>query len=354
MDGEWLAELGAGLPAGPGTLLPIFSASKGAAATVIAHLVDRRVLAYDDPVARYWSEFGAAGKEAITVGEILSHQAGLFGVRESVRIEDFYSHSRVADLLSRQAPLATPEAGVWGYHALTFGVLADELVRRSDGRTLSAYFDQEIASPFGIDLYFELPRSEAFRQADVAAPGWPAGELTTATEAARLAYGNPIIDPLWANTPQWRAAGFPAGGALASARGLASLYAALIADSPTLLSPQALREATAQRVEGNSLTSGRFGRYAAGFSLNANDLFGPSPGSFGHAGIGGSIGFADPDARVAFGYVTSCVTMLSTRANDPRVPRLIQALYEGLDRSDRKPALHATGRPAHNRASAIF
>jgi CubicO group peptidase (beta-lactamase class C family) len=340
IDGKCVVDLWGGFatparrqPVSGDTLFSVFSVSKGAAATVIARLVDKGALSYDQPVAGYWPEFAEAGKGAITVGQIMSHQAGLCGVREPVGIEDFYGHSRVAELLSRQLPLFPAGSG-WGYHTLTFGVLADELVRRVDGRTLSCYFDREIARPFGIDLHFELPQSQLGRHAQVTVPGPPAEFPGIKSEAYRLAYENPLIDVEWSNTSDWLAAGLPAAGASASARGIATLYATLIEGPLSLLSRAALEQATSERIAGESLTTGRYARYAAGFSLNTNALFGPHPDSFGHAGLGGSLGFADPEAGLALGYVTNRMIMPAQGVADPRVERLIGAVYGALRRQD--------------------
>lgn len=336
LDGKCVIDLWRGFatptrsdPVQPGTLFSVFSASKGAAATVIAHLVDKGALSYEQPVASYWPEFGQGDKDAVTVGHMMSHQAGLCGVRERVQIGDFYSHSGIAKLLSRQVPLFALGSG-WGYHTLTFGVLADELVRRVDGRTLSSYFDQEIAVPFGIDIFFELPQSELGRHSRVTTPDRPADFIGTKSEAYRLAYENPLIDVEWSNTSEWRTAGLPGAGASASARGLAALYAGLIGEPPSLLSRTAFEQATSERIVGESLTTGRYARYAAGYSLNTNDLFGPNPNSFGHAGLGGSLGFADPEAGLALSYVTNRMIMPPQGAGDPRAERLISAVYKAL------------------------
>jgi CubicO group peptidase (beta-lactamase class C family) len=174
-NGEALVDLWGGHVDGPGstlvaedTLFSVWSTTKGLTALCIAMLVDRGRLAYEEPVAAYWPEFAAAGKGAITVGQLMSHQAGLTGTREPVTLEDYYGHDRVAALLAAQEPYFRP--GRWGYHAVSFGTLAEELVRRVDGRTIGRFFAEEIAGKLGLDVHFGLQESEDHRQATMVLP----------------------------------------------------------------------------------------------------------------------------------------------------------------------------------------
>jgi len=340
-DGKTVVDLWGGhSDAARKTILPkdalfnIWSTTKGLAATCIAMLVDRGLLDYDAPVIRYWPEFGQKGKERVTVAHLFSHQAGLCGVDQPVRMEDFFNHAKIASMLAAQEPFWPLGTG-WGYHSIVFGHLADELVRRTDGRTISRFFADEVARPLKADAFMGLPESEDLRQVPMIAPEVelpaPAGEFN---ERAVAANANPPLDAEWSNRRDWRAAGTAAAGGSAGARGLARIYGALARggeiDGVRLLSPRALREATAERVRGTSMTSGLPGAYAAGFSLNLLGRLGPNPDSFGHGGFGGSLAFADPKAKLAFAYAMNRMLVPAPGELDPRVLRLVTATFASL------------------------
>ncbi|MEJ7925639.1 serine hydrolase domain-containing protein [Sphingobium sp. AN641] len=312
------------------TLFGVNSTTKGVAAICIAMLVDRGRLDYETPVCAYWPEFAANGKAAITVGEMMSHQAGLVGAREPVTLEDFIAHDRVAAMLAAQEPFFGP--GLWGYHALTIGTLADELVRRIDGQTIARFYVEEIASKIDVDIFLGLPIEEDDRYAAMFGPDEAAGgELEAPNpQAMAAALANPMIAWDFPNQRYWRAAGHSAAAGTASASALAKLYANLVSDGgqdePRLLGRTVLDQAIRERVAGIDQAMGVPGRYAAGFRLNDGGI-GPNPASFGHPGFGGSVAFADPARRIGVAYVTNTMRNPDERWIDPRVAALLDALY---------------------------
>jgi CubicO group peptidase (beta-lactamase class C family) len=323
----------------PDALFGLFSTSKALAAVCIALLVDRGKLDYEALVGRYWPDFARNGKERVTLGQLMSHQAGLCGADERVTLEDFYAHERLARLLAAQRPFFVP-GSAWGYHSLTFGTLTEELVRRVDGRTLGQLFAEEVAAPLALqsDVFLGLPASEDHRQLEMIAPP-PGAALVDDPpnpRASNASYGNPVLDPEWPNRREWRAAGLPAAGGSANARGLARLSAVLANGGATgrkrLLSRETVERATRERIAGVDQVSGIYGRYAAGFALNRDARMGPNPQSFGHGGWGGSMAFGDPQSRIGVAYVTNRMLVGNPRAVDPRLGRLLQATYAVLEK----------------------
>jgi CubicO group peptidase (beta-lactamase class C family) len=320
------------------SLFNLWSTTKGLSATCIAILVDRGTLSYESPVAEYWPEFAQNGKQAVTVGQMMSHQAGICGPREPVTIEDYYAHSRVASLLAAQKPLWRP-GSAWGYHAIAIGTLADELVRRVDGRTIGRFFAAEVATPLGVDAHLGLPASEDHRQVEMIPP--PAIESQTFDvpnpEAYRCGLANPVLDPEWPNNRSWRAAGLAGAGGSANARGLAGLYGVLANGGEfagtRILSAKTIVEATKERIAGVDQGSGEYGRYAAGFHLNMmNGAMGAHAQSFGHGGWGGSIAFADPRRGLGVAYVMNQMLINDWGNVDYRLARLLSATYRALEK----------------------
>jgi CubicO group peptidase (beta-lactamase class C family) len=319
------------------TVYGINSSSKGLAAVAIAILVDRNKLDYEQPVSTYWPEFARGGKSAITVGELMSHQAGLVGTRAPVALEDFMEQRRVAALLAEQEPFFGP--GVWGYHALTIGTLADELVRRVDGRTLSAFFTEEVTRALGLDAFLGLPAAEDHRCAEMVGNFDPSGlafDLPDA-ECAQAALGNPPIEANWANSRRWREAGQAGAGACASARGLSRLYSLLVCHGlpgiDPLVSREVVEQARRERISGIDKVGGWVGRYGAGFRLNTGSM-GSSTDAFGHSGAGGSVAFADPLRQLGIAYTPNRLVFPDWQLIDPRLLPLLRTLY-AADREQR-------------------
>lgn len=314
------------------TLVNVWSTTKLATAVCVARCVDLGLVAYDQPVAEIWPAFAAGGKGAVTVAQCLSHQAGLPGFAAPTTVEDFYDWDLVCARLAAQAPVFEPGTAN-SYHAVTYGFLAGEIVRRASGRTLGTLFREEIAGPLGADFHIGLPDGQAPRVAELLAPKHPAD--TTAMDLpppALMALSNPVLDPLAANDRRFRAAELPALNGQASARGVARLAAALAQggrlEGEQVLSPGALGQMTAVVADRDDLMLGFNPQWGMGVAHNLIGVFGPNPRTYGHSGWGGSFGAADPDGRIAIGYVMN--QMGSELVGDPRGVGLATAIYEAL------------------------
>jgi CubicO group peptidase (beta-lactamase class C family) len=321
------------------TLQLVFSTTKGAAAICIARLVDAGAVSYDEPVATYWPEFAANGKESVTLGQMMSHQAGLPYVDEALTFDQLLAVSPVVEALAAQSPIWEPGTA-HGYHALTFGWLAGEIVRRVDGRSLGAYLAEEIAQPLGLDFWIGLPESEEPRVSSLIGappPSDPAelmlmlqvlgpgtmGFKALTMNGALIAFG-PGENHF--NRRAVHATEMPAANGITNARSLARMYAATVSevDGVRLIGDDTRRLASAEVVNGPDRALVADTRFAMGFMLE-NDLV-PllGPNSFGHAGAGGSLGYADPDAKVGYGYVMN--QMHAGLAGDPRTIALNDAV----------------------------
>ncbi|MEJ7935495.1 serine hydrolase domain-containing protein [Sphingobium sp. AN558] len=335
-DGAPLVDLWGGsadeagtVPVTENTLYTLMSTTKGLTSMCIAMLVDRAKLNYETPVATYWPEFAAEGKGAVTVGELMSHQAGLTGPRGPATVEDFHEHQALAARLAAQEPFFRP--GVFGYHSLTFGTLADELVRRTDGRTVSRFFADEIASKLKIDAFMGLPPVEEHRAATMVSAMDPNSLGFDSPNPAALAASAIKGSSLWGpDQAQGRAYGLPGAGGTSNARNLAKLYAHLVRGEPPavtpLISQPVLQQATRARIAGLNQTHGELGRYAAGFRLDQT-RYGSNPASFGHCGFGGSTAFADPARRLGVSYTPNRMLNPNWYGTDPRLAALLNALF---------------------------
>lgn len=312
------------------TLVNVWSTTKGLASLCIAILVDRGRLSYEQTVASVWPEFAAAGKEKLTIGELLSHQGGLSGATTTLATADFADHEAMAQLLAAQEPMFA--TGQSGYHAVTHGFLTGELVRRVTGRSLGRFFAEAVAGPLGADAWIGLPESEDFRVCEmIAAPAGTPQPLPR-HPAARAALANPPIDADAPNQRWWRAAEIPSVNAQTNARALATIYGMLAcggeAAGRRYLSPETIAEATRTRVHGTDLVLGIPMRWAAGFARNDGAIYGPNRSAFGHSGWGGSFGCADGDARLSMGYAMN--RMYANLRGDPRTLDLVAAVYACL------------------------
>ena len=313
------------------TIANVYSTTKGVAAVAVAILADRGALDVARPVAHYWPEFAQAGKDQITVHQLLTHEAGLVGVDEELPDDAVLDWDRMVAALERQAPMWPPGQGL-GYHAITYGWLVGEVIRRIDGRTCGEFVRDEIAAPLGVDFYIGLPASEDARTAElIPAPG--SGGLGIPPEGlAAKALG--LASPRLAgdvNSRAWRAAELPAANGHANARALATIYGALANGGAPLLSAQGVENAAAHRITADDLVLGFQVRRALGFILSTPDgryEWGPNPRTFGHSGAGGSLALADPDRQVGFGYVMN--QMSTGLGADPRWKPMLDALYASL------------------------
>ena len=314
------------------TIANVYSTTKGVAAVAAAMLADRNALDVERPVAHYWPEFAQSGKEQITVHQLLTHEAGLVGVDEELPDGAALDWDHMVAALERQAPMWTPGEGL-GYHAITYGWLVGEVVRRIDGRTCGEFVRDEISAPLGIDFYIGLPASEDERTAELLPAPGSAGINIPPEGLAAKALG--LASPRLAsgvNTREWRAAELPAANGHGNARALATLYGALANGGAPLLSPEGVERAAAHRVTADDLVLGFEVRRALGFILSTPGgryEWGPNPRTFGHSGAGGSLAFADPDRRIGFGYVMN--QMSAGLGADPRWKPMLNALYAALN-----------------------
>lgn len=323
------------------TLVNVWSTSKGPVALCAHILADRGLLDLDAPVARYWPEFAAAGKEKVLVRHLLSHRAGLAGLRESHSLEQLCDWELTTQRLAATEPWWEPGTRS-GYHALTYGHLVGEVVRRVSGLGPGAFLEREVTGPLGLDFRIGLPEEDSGRAAElVQAPATGGSEQATVfaqlAPAAVAALTNPAVSAATANTPQWRAAEIPAANGHGTARAVAGLYGVFAGPGThgghRLLSPEA-----AERVrEGQGrcrdlvLGAGFEHETEAGLGLwlsGPAGSYGPNPRAFGHDGFGGSCGLTDPEAGVSLGYVMN--RMGPRIADDPRKTALIDALYSAL------------------------
>jgi CubicO group peptidase (beta-lactamase class C family) len=313
------------------TLVNVWSSTKTATAVAVARCVDAGMIAYDQPVAEVWPEFAQAGKGAITIAQVMSHQAGLPGFVEPTTLDDFYDWDLVTARLAAQAPVFEPGT-LNSYHAATYGFLAGEIVRRASGRTVGAML-RDVTGPLDADLHIGLPASEDHRVAELLPADHPAVvPLDQLPLPVRLGLSNPEQDPARVNTRAWRAAELPALNGHASARGLARFCAALAEggslDGVEVLSPATLAQMTAVVADREDLLLGFNPQWGMGVAHNLIGVYGPNPRTYGHSGWGGSYGCADPDARVAIGYVLN--HMGPELVGDPRGKGLADAVFAAL------------------------
>ncbi|WP_109006111.1 serine hydrolase domain-containing protein [Streptomyces rishiriensis] len=323
------------------TLVNVWSTTKGPTALCAHLLADRGQLDLDAPVARYWPEFSAAGKSSVLVRHLLSHRAGLAGLREPCSLAEMYDWELTTARLAAMEPWWEPGTQS-GYHALTYGFLVGEVVRRITGLHLGEYLHQEITGPLGIAFTIGLPEKETGRVAElISTSAMTASERAAFAElppVALASLANPVVTAADANTPEWRAAHIPAANGHGTARAVAALYGIFahrgIADGGRVLSAQAVERAREGQGAGFDLVASVTGfghdtELALGMWLSGPDAhYGPNPRAFGHDGTGGSFGLADPEADVSLGYV---VNRMGYRiGDDPRKKALVDAVYAAL------------------------
>jgi CubicO group peptidase (beta-lactamase class C family) len=324
-------------------LVNVFSTTKGITAVLAHRLVDQGKLELDAPVARYWPEFAQNGKHKIPVNYLLSHRAGLAAVRKQLPPDGWVNWPVMCAALAAETPWWEPGTRQ-GYHALTFGYLVGEVIRRITGKTPGAYLRDEIAAPNSLDIHIGVDASFDPRIAELvgAKPPPPGTAPSPVTEMASdpesitykaIANPVPVVDPKLVNSRAWRGAEIPAANGHATARDLARLYGALAMggslDGRRILTPESIARASTEQTIGPDVVLGVKTRWGLGFALTMPETpLGPNPRSFGHPGAGGSLGFADPDAHVGFGYVMN--QMGSDALIDGRAAALFNALYESL------------------------
>ena len=338
-----VADPASGRPWAEDSIVMVFSSTKGATA-VCAHLLAQRgELDLDAPVATYWPEFAAAGKQDIPVRWLLSHRVGLPIFDEPITVDEFLAWEAPVTILAAQRPVWEPGT-THGYHAGTYGWLVGEVVRRVSGKSLGTFFAEEVASPLGLDFWIGLPESEERRVVPVIAVDLADGAMDEQALTARrrdllAASRDPdsllarpaTTAPLDSNTRAFRAAELPAGNGVADARSLARMYASLIGDGVDgirLLNDETVARATAEQSNGRDEVLQIQTRFGLGFELNLPHGHLGQEGAFGHSGAGGSLAFADPKAEIAFAYVMNQMQLVAS--DDPRTLSLIAAVHESL------------------------
>jgi len=342
----WGGDAAPGRPWDERTLVLAFSVAKGITAFVMELLAERGQLDIGEPVATYWPEFAKNGKEAVTVEHVLTHRAGLPivpGYWDWIsldRPEAYLDLPRIVQGLE-EAPLQWKPGTEFAYHSTTYGWILGEIVRRITGKTLGAYLQDEVAGPLGLTMYIGTPESVHDRVATLIpdpaydsdefyahlAPDLPGGQ--TAFIGRERRFGEAVLHAY--NDPQmWRAES-PAANGIMDARSLARLYAVLAnggeLDGVSLLSPRSIGEWSAIRVDQKDLYDGRDFRIALGY-IGSSSWYrmGLGPRTFGDPGMGGAVGYADPDAGLSFAFIPNRM-VFSPGKTDSRVNALSEAIY---------------------------
>jgi CubicO group peptidase (beta-lactamase class C family) len=358
-----LADKDTGRPWAADTIAQVASATKGATAICAHLLVQRGLLDLDAPVVNYWPEFGQAGKAEIPVRWLLSHQAGLPAIDTALTFAEACAWNPVIRALEAQKPLWQPGTE-HVYHAITFGYLVGELVRRVSGRPLHQFFRDEVGEPLSLNAWISLPEEQ---EPKVATMDYSAGfsleemiagmvQVTELPEETVLAWMGTLwgpgsvqaaagslggaFDNAMEDYPSraYRAAGFADSGLVTDARSLARMYAATVSevDGIRLLDPATVQRATEVQTdrtrmhglpEGLDVPADRSFYMSLGFWRACYPLRLTGPAAFGHPGSGGSIGFADPDAGVGFGYV---MNLAAYGPGEPRPQNLADAVVACL------------------------
>jgi CubicO group peptidase (beta-lactamase class C family) len=320
------ADPATGRPWEEDTVCVVWSSTKGATALCAHMLAARGELDLEAPVCEYWPEFAQNGKSGVTVAMLLAHQAGLAALSKAPKADAFCNWQEMTELLAAQAPLWEPGSR-HGYHALTFGHLIGEVVRRITGRSLGRFFQEEVAGPLGLDFWIGLPEHLEGRVAPMIPPS-AAERAQVSSQFFRLALESPgsipnlffvhsgdLMQPGAINQPAYHAAEIPAANGITHARGLAGMYRPLSLDGSfegkRLVPEDALPRMGAVHSAAVDLMLQVPTRFTLGF-LKAGDNTRPgqaradsflvSEEAFGHPGSGGSVGFADPRGGLSFGY----------------------------------------------------
>jgi len=332
LDGEVIVDLVGGWADRAGTkpwdartIVPVYSTTKGIAALVLAMAVEDLPAGYETPVAEVWPEFAAAGKEAVTIGEVASHQAGLPGFAEPIDPALWLDPPACAAALAELAPM-WPPGTAHGYHPLTWGYLTGEIVRRITGRTLGTILREDICSPLGIDFQIGTPDADQSRVAEILRPKSLAdlGEITPARRAAFVSK--------WAAPDRggaiWRQIEIPSANGHGTASAVATLYNAYahvgLLGGRRLIRPGTFEALTHPRVDGPDLVLPLTTRFGAGIMHNTYKSFGPFEDGLGHCGWGGSLAIVSPSRGLTCAYVMN--RQSNTLIGDPRAVRLVEAV----------------------------
>ena len=321
------------------TIVNVYSTTKNMASICTLMLVDRGLLDVDAPVIKYWPEFGQAGKEKIPVRYLLSHQSGVAGWDEPFPVEGLYDWDRMIKLLEKQEPMWEPGTQ-WGYHALTFGYLLGELVRRITGRTIGTFFREEVATPLNADFHIGVPEEADRRVSRLVPPPMPQpGEPGSMEFDPKSIQGRVMMNPV--NTAQtsweraWRAAEIPAANGHGNARSLARVGSAIACggevDGVRLMGMPTIDKALVEQAYNTDPVTQLLIRYGLGFGLPSKENpLSPNPRTLYWAGWGGSMMVMDLDARLSFGYAMNKMWDSAKSPIDTRTIEIFKALYASL------------------------
>lgn len=327
------------------TLVNVYSATKGITAIAALQLVDQGKLDLDAGASAYWPEFAAEGKGDIPVRWLFCHTAGVPGLREPLTLQQLYDADTYSGRIAAERPFWVPGTK-HGYHAVSIGAMLGTLIKRIDGRSAGRYVAEELSGPLGMDFHIGTGPEHDHRIAEMQMPPPPGpgdrdmlGEiLKNPGSPGYQALLNPlVVHPDIVNSRGWRGAEIPAGNGHGTARDLARIYGALALDGELdgtrVLSREVIAQANTEQACGpDACLVGQSTRFGLGFMLTQSDVtgasFGPGKHAFGHPGAGGSLGLADPDAGIGFGYVMN--QMRSGFITGLRAQELIEALYSCL------------------------
>jgi CubicO group peptidase (beta-lactamase class C family) len=341
-DGEFVVDIWAGAADPTGrpweedTIVNVYSTTKTMAATSVLVLADRGLVDLDAPVAKYWPEFAANGKEGVTVSHVMSHSAGLSGFEPALEsIELLYDWDAVCARLAAQAPWWKPGTAS-GYHAITQGYLQGEIVRRATGKSIGTFFREEIAEPLGADFHIGLDAKHDARVGELVPPKHGLGGGAVAPPAGSIAARTFDGVPLTAKEPrtrEWRGAEIPAAGGTGNARSVSRVHSALACggevDGVKLMSEAGVERAREEQVRGTDLVMGTPLVFGNGFGLNdASFPISPNPRAFFWGGWGGSLAIIDLDARATISYVMN--RMEADLMGDQRGGGVAAAAYGAL------------------------
>lgn len=334
------------------TMAVIYSCTKGMASLCLHMLADKGMISYDDPIAKYWPEFGQNGKENITIQCLMGHRTGLIGPGKALTFKNNeFDWDYVCDEIAKTKPWWTPGEHQ-GYHMTTYGYMVGELVKRVTGMTIGTYLAQEVTGPLNADVFIEVPESEFYRCADMhndpkKMSQFIAGAISKQpiTSLEDNKYNGVIVGALYipafpVNSDTWKRIEVPSANGFASARGLAKVYAAL-ANGGELDGVRLVKEDTVKKMyerqskenEKDMCLSFVDGVppliWGMGYMMNASGEAGPSKIAFGHGGTGGSYSFADPENKVSYAYVMNNYNG-GTTGNDDRSKSLVTTFYKCL------------------------
>lgn len=341
-DGKLVADLTGGTADTTGraydadTLQLVFSSTKGVAAICLAMLVQAGELDYDAPVASIWPEFAAGGKHDLPISWAISHRAGLASVDDPPALGDVLAVTPIVDAIAAQAPLWELD-GSHGYHAITYGWIAAEILRRATGQRMNDWLQANVVEPLGVEFHMGLPESEHHRVAPirnarppsdpdmiemmmaVMGPGTMGGRALSLDGVFTLAGENTF------NQPEVWSSEIPGAAGITNARSLATIYGATISEvgGVRLLDDATVARASTCVTDGPDKSLVTETKFGMGFMLDDGVVPVAGPRSFGHAGAGGSLGYADPDLGIGYGYVMN--QMSSSLLGDPRATRLTEA-----------------------------